>query len=294
MTAVAVERVLPATMAGALHSNCRCLQCRVGYNEWLRDRRASIAEGTWRPFVDATPARDHIEALHGTGMSLPVIANLAKLHLEDVRRIRGPVGVRPRAERIRPDTEQAILSVELHFSHLPAKALIPTRGAARRVQALRAIGWPAKTIGPFVGLSEKGMFSLLVQKQTQVSTHLAVAALYEVWFDQDPVRHGVDPVIARRTRRHAARQRWAVPAAWGDIDTDEQPDRFVRALRYQKSQAGDRGAEVVEETAHLAGFGFTRDEITACLGIKWDAVTAAHKRAGVTIPAPLLCPPADL
>ncbi|WP_042408182.1 hypothetical protein [Streptacidiphilus carbonis] len=277
-------RSRPSTMAGAVHSKCRCHRCRIGYSHWLANRRQQLADGTWQPFVDAGPARDHINRLHADGMSLPVIATLAELNLEDVRRVRGPVGRRPGAVRIRPDTARAILGVELHFSHLPAGAYIPTRGAVRRVQALRAIGWPAKELCRRAGLSEKGMSSLLIQKHTQVSTHQRIADLYELLKDQNPVEHGVDAVICRRGMRYAAGQRWAVPAAWTDIDTDEQPDRKIRSPRYQKAAPGDRSREVIDETEHLAGFGFTRAEIEVRLGISWEAIRQTHRRAGVDVP----------
>lgn len=282
MTTATASRV--PTMAGAVHSNCRCLRCRIGYNEWLADRRQQVAAGTWQPFVDAGPARTHIETLYAAGMSLPVIAALANLHLEDVRRVRGPVGARPAAVRIRPDTERAILAVELHFSRLPATALIPTLGAARRVQALRAIGWPAKNLCARVGMSEKGMSSLLVQKHTQVVTHQRIAELYELLRDQNPLDHGVDPVIYHRGMGYAAARQWAVPAAWGDIDKDEKPNRKIRAPRYLKGAAGDRGRAVIDDTEHLASFGCTREEIVARVGIDWDSIMAVHRRADVELP----------
>lgn len=287
MTTTATEptstRPLP-TLAGAIHSNCNCTRCRIGYNNWLTNRRASIAAGTWAPFVDATPARKHIESLYAAGMSLPVMAILAKLHLEDIRRVRGPVGTRPRAERIRPDTAKAILAVELHFSRLPGNALIPTRGAVRRVQALRALGWPSKNIGTRAGLSQKGMCALMVQKQTTVTTHLAIARVFEDLHNQDPVLYGVDLVIARRTRRYASTHHWAVPGAWADIDTDKKPNRFVRAWNFEKTAAGARGESVVEETEYLASFGFNKAEVCERIGIGWDSIKAAHRRAGVEVP----------
>jgi hypothetical protein len=280
-TAVATR--LP-TLAGAVHSNCHCLRCRLGYNDWLADRRQQVAAGTWQPFVDAGPAREHINKLHTAGMSLPVIATLAKLPLVDIRRVWGDIGSRPRARRIRPETARAILAVELHFSRLPATAYVPSRGAARRIQALRAIGWPAKEIVRRVGLSDTGIYSLRFQKQIRVGTHLAIAALYEVLFDQDPAEHGIDPVIVRRTRRYAADKHWAVPAAWTDIDTDDRPNGKIRSPRFPKAVPGARKGEVLDETAHLAAFGFTQEQIAARIGITWNAIEQAHLRAGTALP----------
>jgi hypothetical protein len=287
VTTTAPETRPVQTMAGAIHSNCRCLHCRVGYNNWQRNRKESLAQGTWQPWVDATPAREHIEHLHRSGMSYNVIAHLAKLRTEDIQRIRTNIGNRPRSRRIRPDTADAILAVRLHFSRLPPRSLVPTLGAVRRIQALRAIGWPAYVLAERSGMSKKGMASLLVQPRAQVSTHLRIAALYELLFDQNPVEHGIDPVMALRGRHLAAKYHWAVPAAWTDIDTDAAPDTRIRGGHFQKAPPRARQSGVVEDTAELAKLGVSRSALVERLGISWDAIMLAHRRAGVAMPVQL-------
>jgi hypothetical protein len=275
----------PRTLAGALHSHCRCTGCRLGYAAWHRERRAALKAGTWRPWADAEPVRRHIEALHDSGMSYAVIGRLAKVRTGEIQRIRVGAKGRPAPDRIRHDMAGAILAVRLHFSRLPARAFVPTTGAARRIQALRAIGWT-----PTSGLGERTVYAILVSAHVEVGTHLRIAAVYEELHDQDPVLGGILPGIVERTRREAARRNWAVPAAWTDIDTDEHPDRRARGIRFARARPGDRGSDVIETTAELAASGATREEVAARIGISWQAVSAAHRRAETPIPITLRAP----
>lgn len=277
----------PVTLAGAVHSHCRCLECRLGHAVWYRDRRTGIANGTWQPWTDPAPVREHIEKLHAGGMSYNVIAHLAKVKTGDIQRIRTNVGDRPRAERMRPDTARAILAVQLHFSRLPGKSHVPSLGTQRRVQALRAIGWTPRAISDRAGIGSRTLYSATMQSSVEAATHLRIAALYEELHDQHPAEHGILPSIVARTRRYAAAQGWAVPAAWTDIDTDEHPNRRIRGARFAKTTPGDRGRDVIEATAELAAAGATREEVAARIGISWEAVSAAHRRADVPVPAVL-------
>lgn len=274
-----------STLAGAIHSHCNCLKCRLGYAAWLRERKAAIKNGTWQPWTDAAPARAHIERLHADGMPYVLISRLSGIPNGEISRIRGTVGKRARTERIRPATARALLGVQLHFSHLPDTAHVPAKGTRRRVQALRALGWPPYVLVALTGLGPRSMYTILVEENVLVATHRTVSALYEDLRDQDPVTYGVDPAIARRGRRYAARQGWAVPAAWTDIDSDEAPDRKVRRLDFDKPAKGDRSLVVIEQTAELAANGVPRDEIARRIGISWNAIEKAHERADVRVPA---------
>lgn len=278
------------TLAGARHPRCRCLDCRVGHAAWYRDRRAALAEGTWEPWTDPAPAREHIEALHAAGMSYNVIARLAKLSTAAIQRIRTDMPKRPRATRIRPDTARAILSVQLHFGRLPTKSHVPATGTRRRIQALRAIGWTPQAISEHSGICHRTLYSAMVQSSVEADTHLRIAETYEDLHDQDPTGYGILPGIATRTRRYAAAQEWAVPSAWKDIDTDERPNRRARGTRFAKTRLGDRGRDVIETTAELAALGATREEVAARIGISWDAVSAAHRRAKAPVPLALRAP----
>jgi hypothetical protein len=164
---------------------------------------------------------------------------------------------------------------------------VPTIGAARRIQALRAIGWTPTAIAQRAGIAERTPYAVLVNSHIEVDTHLRIAAVYEELRDQDPTWYGILPAIALRTRRDAARRQWAVPAAWTDIDTDESPNRRTRWPRFAKPHQGDRSKIVIQDTAELAANGATREEVAARIGIEWDSIAQAHRRANTALPLAL-------
>jgi hypothetical protein len=47
-----------------------------------------------------------------------------------------------------------------------------------------------------------------------------------------------------------------------------------------------RHADVIEDTAELAGYGFTGAEIAERLGMTWEGLCRAHRRGGVEVPVP--------
>jgi hypothetical protein len=273
----------PPTLAGAVHSNCTCLKCRIGNATWIRERRAAIKAGTWKPWADATPVRAHVEKLHADGMPYALIARLADVDPIQIRRIRGTAGARI-VTKIRTDTAEALLAVRLNYSHLPAKSAVPGQGTRRRIQALRAIGWPSYAIADLAGIGQRTIYEALLNTHVRAATHRAVASLYEVLHDQDPAQHGVARGIIRRGQRHANQQGWALPTAWTDIDLDDQPDPRARTVVYSRLAPGDRSRAVVENTAELARLGVVRQEIAQRIGITWDSIERTHIRAGVPLP----------
>lgn len=47
-----------------------------------------------------------------------------------------------------------------------------------------------------------------------------------------------------------------------------------------------RRADVIEDTAELAGYGLTGEEIADRLGMTWEGLCRAHRREGVPVPLP--------
>src|SRR5258708_22627051 len=100
-------------------------------------RRRMIAYGRWQPFVDATPAREHLELLSRHRIGWARAAELAGLSRGTVSQILfGP----RRVERIRSETEAAILAVPPVGEGAAPGAVAPAFGIQRRAQALHAIG----------------------------------------------------------------------------------------------------------------------------------------------------------
>jgi len=286
-TAVRDERQAPARQLIRTHTplptavpghskNCNCLPCCDLEAAWARHRARMIGYGTWQPYVDAAPARAHIEAVHESGIAYRQIARLAGLLLWEIHQIRHD------RQRIRPTTAAKILAVRAAPTALEPKAFLPSRSTQRRLQGLRAIGWPGVELSRRAGLSVDSMSRILGKDIVWASTHLAVTDVYDDLHDQDPTRHGVDRWVAQRGISYARRQGWAVPTAWTDIETDEKPNPRRTVPVY--ARRGDRSQDVIDDTEELALLGADRAAIAERLGLDWDSISAAHRRAGVDLP----------
>lgn len=288
MSTATLERPTKAprfdTLAGAIHRKCRCVRCRIKAAEAAAAIRAEKANGTWQPYVDAAPVLRHVEQLHAEGMSYAQIGRVAGVPYDMIRRLRGKYRGQPATREMRTDNAARLLAVKKQFTRMPDGARMPNLGAMRRVQALRAIGWPTTALVEKSGLSDFAIGAVSWQTWIEASTHRSIEVLYDLLHDQDPAENGIENWVVRRTRREAARRRWAVPAAWTDIDTDKKPNPHIKSGRFQKPLPRARQDEVIEETEHLASFGLTREQIAQRVGITWNAVEQAHGRAGVDLP----------
>ncbi len=258
--------------------NCNCLPCCDVAASWVRQRRRRIAYGTWQPFVDAAPSRAHIEDVHDSGIAYRQIARLAGVTLWDLNQIRAG------RLRVRPTTEAAILAVSPNPQRLEPKAFLPALGKQRRIQGMRAIGWPNPELSRRSKRSLDSLSRILSSPFVWASTHLAIVDVYDDLHDQDPAAHGVKPWIVRRGINYAQAQGWAVPTAWTDIDSDEAPNPRIRTPRYASTASQYGQQELIDETLTLALDGATRAEIAERLGITWDAIGQAHRRAEKPLP----------
>ncbi|MQS14482.1 hypothetical protein F7Q99_19990 [Streptomyces kaniharaensis] len=274
------------TVTGYKYRGCKCLACCNAYAAYQRTRNRKRAYGTWQPLVDAAPARKHLEALHARGMAWEQIARVSGVPVTELRRLRIPMGSHQPPERIRRERAQLLLAVEFDVAPTTPKALVPSVGTARRVQGLRAIGWPLPVLTERSGLSRHALTGAMRQAMVQETTRTAVVELYDDLKDQDPRRHGVPDESTRKAITWAARSGWAAPNCWlsSDIDDPDAKPGPPEGRRYSSPSAGDRRQAIVDDTAELASQGCTREVIAVRLGVSWEAVQRAHSRAGVRIP----------
>jgi hypothetical protein len=99
---------------------------------------------------------------------------------------------------------------------------VPSLGARRRVQALRAAGWSRQRIAEAAGWETSGALRYIDRSDTITrTTHERVAEVYERLAMKPPP----DEMAARRARTWARRQGHPQPLAWWDIDDpNEVPD----------------------------------------------------------------------
>jgi hypothetical protein len=94
--------------------------------------------------------------------------------------------------------------------------ILPARGAHRRIQALIAIGWTQSALEDLVDIN---VSDILHRDAITKDTADTVAALY-AHLELTPAP---DSPASRSARRLAARNGWAPPLAWDDIDNDPTP-----------------------------------------------------------------------
>ena len=92
---------------------------------------------------------------------------------------------------------------------------VPSLGARRRIQALRAVGWSRERIAREAGWATSGSLRYVTRSDTMTrATHDRIAEVYERLCMQTPP----DPQGAARARTWATRLGLAPPLAWDDID----------------------------------------------------------------------------
>lgn len=206
---------------------CRCDVCREAANAYERHRARQRAYG--RPaYVDAEPARQHVQALREAGIGWKRVAMLAglqpsvlyKLVYGDQKRFGRP------SKRIRAATEQKILAVEATLDNVADATPVDATGARRRLQALVAIGWSQSKLATRLGVRPTNFSTTMRSTKLRADTVRAVHALYEELWNTPPVADTHREKIAfSRSVRHAAEQGWAPPMAWDDETIDDPAAR---------------------------------------------------------------------
>lgn len=109
----------------------------------------------------------------------------------------------------------------------PVMLKAPAIGATRRLRALMAMGYSARSVSLQTGISQQELGYLLAGKRKRLSASRcsAIADLYE--------RLAMHPAPssreASRARNRAAQAGWMPPLAWDDIDSPRERPRGRRA-----------------------------------------------------------------
>jgi hypothetical protein len=247
-------------------------------------RKLGIAAGTWQPFVDAAPAIAHIADLRTNyRMSVDAIAEAAGLGYATVSRLAYPDTGVPIQWGIRPRVEQAILRTTILDA--PDQAWVAAFGAARRLQALAAIGWPDATLALEVGVTRQCI------RHWRETPHLAARNLRRVVALYDDL--SMTPGPSDWWRRRAAEQGWAPPLAWDDETIDDPqagpqlggPSVGVDDAVVARVLAGEpestTAAERVVLVPLLHARGLNDSEAAALLGVWPETVLRIRRRLRV-------------
>lgn len=176
-------------------------------------------------YIDAGPARARVRELGEAGIGWRRVAMLAglnpsvvsKLLYGDTRRGQAP------CERIRPETAEKILALEVSMELVAEGTPIDATGTKRRVHALVACGWSQQKVATRLGMAGSNFHLCITSERVTAGTARKVAALYDELWDQPPPEDTHrDKIAASRSRRYARERGWPPPMAWDD-DTIDDP-----------------------------------------------------------------------
>ena len=268
---------------GQQGQGCRCGDCLAANRAREAHRARMILYGRWQPFVDATRAREHVQALRAAGIGWRRAAELAGVAPATVDKIlHGGPGSRPQTRRLRPETEQKILAVRPGLDTMGARALVDAAGAQRRLQALVAAGHSQARLAERLGITPANFTTTMSEPRMTAGTVRAVRALYDQMWDVAPDESTHRARIATSRARNYARARgWAVPAAWDEEELDA-PDGKPADGWQRSGRTTIRSADLVEDAEfvrqaggyELAGNG----EVAMRLGVPKDRLEKAYER----------------
>jgi transcriptional regulator with XRE-family HTH domain len=242
---------------------CRCYTCAYARAVYDDRRHRAIAYGTWQPFVEAEPIRQHVRDLQACGLGLRRIAETAgvdRKRLQALLNGRSERGTGPQ-EKIRPQIAAAILAVEPSLDLLGDKTVIDASGTRRRLQALVALGWSQAKLATRLGWTPGNFGTLMKEPRTVVATARKVRALYDALWDEAPPEADYrEKIAASRARNHATKHGWLPPQAWDDDFIDVPDDQLDAELR--------RRVEAMDD-----------DELKAC----WNARYSKGDRSPLTV-----------
>lgn len=267
----APTRPLPphGTLSRHKHYKCKCQACRENYRAYQRSRYRRKGYGTWQPFVDAEPVRQHLIALRDAGISYHQVAEIAGLHAPTVGNFLYPHAGQAPKDRARPETAAKILAVKTTDA-TPFR--VDATGTRRRLQALAANGWPMKSLGSHIGVNPATVARLLNQRRVYSATAIAVADCYRKLHGQRPEDHGVPAGIALKARNHASREGWPGPGYWDDEDFDNPGFQPATGDVPRYVAIGENALELVDQQ------GYSRADAADRLGVTRDYLNASISR----------------
>lgn len=218
--------------------------------------------------VPAQPARDHINRLRASGMSLRQIHERSGVPRTTLHRLfhgrRGnpppPVIWESTAERL-----LAIAPVQVTWRNAPNNQLVDATGTRRRLQTLVAAGWPRAQLGRRIGWQPSNMPDLFRRERVTAATARKVAALFD--------ELQLTPGPSTRARNEGKRNRWPLPLDW-DEDSIDDPAASTKRSEPVRAPFVERFAEARELESHP-------EKIAARMGISVESLWRQAYRHGL-------------
>lgn len=215
------------TYAKYVLDRCRCLPCRDANVEYERWRTRLKLQGRWDHWVDAEPVRARLLELTAEGVGYKQVCHITGLAPTTLGTIlygrhdrRG--GSFP--QWCRREIAEQVMGLVVDPLQMTDGHVISSIGFRRRVQALVAIGWSYTRIAAEFGKDASAVIRMTEGAGVTVRHMKAIIAIYDRWWDQDPVATARTPGERRgvtMARRLAAERNWPKPMDWPDDLIDD-------------------------------------------------------------------------
>lgn len=251
------NRVHPSSAAYC--AGCHCEACADMWFRKGKNYRWRVARGG-PALIDAATVAAHVRGLLAAGYSATAIAHVAGVDRTTVTNLadeKYPTTGRAAAERLQAVTGGRILD------EVGDAIRVPAIGAARRIRALQALGWPLHRLAGDV----------TIHQLDWIANHpdgAIPAAAYRI------VRDAYDLLAMRmgpsaRTRNWARRNQLAPPLAWDDDEIDD-PAATPRQPRATVGRDRERDGQILHLTTH----GNSARQIAEKLGCSTRTVVRAR------------------
>jgi hypothetical protein len=251
---------------------------RRSRSRYTNKRQAAIDSGTWEPFTDPGPARDHMRAVMTvTGITANAYANISGVNCTTVTAVLGGG-----KSKIRTVSAEKLLAVTADVvAETATDARVDATGTRRRLQALTVQGWGLPEIARRTGAnySNLAMTRAGGKKTVAASTRRAVAAAYEALRTlEPPCGTKGERMAAGRSRALAGREGWAAHWAWDDDSVDDPGARPAEGWRRCPERKRRDSAGLAADARELFAFGLSRKRAAERLGVTLAALEKALER----------------
>jgi hypothetical protein len=219
------------------------------------------------PYVDAGRARAHVQKLLGAGMTVRQVEAVSGVHRTAIRVMLGDFPGRKQSKQIRAATERALLRVRANPAVAAGTATVDAIGTRRRLQALRAAGYPGKMLAQMLGAGPNSPLQVARADRVRASTARKVADLYA------ELENTTGP---SRCTAVVAQAKGFLPPAWWDEDTIDDSTVEASGLREYRPSGlllDDPSAPRLARIELLLRRGLSRQEIADRLGVPLRYVT---------------------
>ena len=167
---------------------------------------AAAQPTTYPQHVELDDVAEYVEALLAAGFTVAQLADLAAATSEEIRGLRADVAKVS-------DTLTAEAVARIGFAPGRGDDLAPRLGAHRRVQGLRAMGYPVECLAGELGVSRADLIKLGTHGTMCAGLWRAIEELYDRW----SMTPGPSDSVARQARAAGA----VPPLGWDDDEIDD-------------------------------------------------------------------------